>query len=104
MGNFHNLDNEEILFIYITNKKFLDKYESIFDAGGIEKSLDLQEGGLITAFRMLTDEDIDEIKKDNHYLYCLSVDKKLSPIIDIIRETLPELYDKILESFNDTLS
>jgi hypothetical protein len=39
--------------------------------------------------------------EDSHYKYCLSVDKKLSPIVELIRETLPELYTKVEKSFSN---
>jgi hypothetical protein len=38
---------------------------------------------------------------DSHYKYCINVDKKLSPIVELIRETLPELYDKVEQSFSN---
>lgn len=99
MGTFHNLDNEEVIFIYLSNQKFLEKYNEVFEIGGIESYTDLSESTVISTFKQLTEEDIMELLEDPHYKYCLSVEKKLKPIVDIIQDAFPDLYDKVVECF-----
>lgn len=99
MGNFHNLDNEEVIFIYITNKKFLDNYDKLFELGGVETVVDLSETTLISTFKEFSEQDLLDILDEPHYKYCQSVNEKLTPIIELIRESIPGLYERVEDSF-----
>ena len=99
MSNYHNLDNEEIVFIYLTNKRFVEKYNIIFEEGGIESVMDLSESTYVVGFRKMNEQDLINLLDDPHYKYCLSVDEKLTPIVELIRDTFPELYDTVEKSF-----
>lgn len=102
MGNFHNLDNEEILFIYLQNKKFLDKYNSILNQKGYTESVDLIESHdiYVDSFYSLSEEELLEIEQSPHYLYCKKVDECLAPLVELITGSFPELYTKVFQSFN----
>lgn len=99
MSNYHNLDNEELIFVYLTNKRFVDKYNFIFEEGGIESVMDLSSDTYVVGFRKMSEQDLINLLDDPHYKYCLSVDEKLTPIVEIIRDTIPDLYDKVEKSF-----
>lgn len=99
MSGYHNLDNEEVMFVYLTNKKFLSGYQNIFEKGGVESVLDLSETAYVVGFKAFSEDDISDLRNDNHYLYCVSVHEKLKPIVELIRGELPELYDKVKQSF-----
>ena len=99
MSGYHGLDNEEVVFVYLTNKKFLDQYNMIFDQGGVESIMDLSETAYVVGFKQMTEQDLMDLLDDPHYKYCQTVDKKLEPIVELIREELPKLYDKVLQSF-----
>ena len=99
MSKYHNLDNEEVVFLYMSNKKFVDQYEFIFEQGGIESVMDLSDSAYVVGFKQMSEQDLLDLMDDAHYKYCVSVDKKLSPIVELIRETLPELYSKVEQSF-----
>lgn len=99
MNGYHGLDNAEVIFVYLSNKKFLDGYAAIFEKGGVESVVDLSESAYVVGFKEMTDKDLMELLEDAHYLYCQSVNAKLEPIVELIREELPELYDKVLDSF-----
>ena len=99
MSNYHNLDNEEVIFIYLTNKKFVDQYDAIFEQGGIESMVDLSEHAYVVGFKQMSEQDLIDLVEDDHYKYCLSVDSKLGPIVEIIRETFPDLYKQVEKSF-----
>lgn len=94
------MDNAEILFVYVTNKRLLDTYESLFENQGFEKRMQLNNKEFMTSFHLLDEEDIIEMKKDPHYLYCRAVNQKLQPIAELIRESQPELYAQVEDSFN----
>lgn len=100
MGSYHNLDNEEVVFIYIMNKKFIDQYNMIFEAGGVETIADISPAAYVVSFKALDEQDLLNMTSDPHYLYCLSINEKLQPIVELIQEELPELYDKVQKSFD----
>lgn len=99
MSKYHNLDNEEVVFLYMSNKKFVDQYNIIFEQGGIESVMDLSDSAYVVGFKEISEQDLLDLMDDPHYKYCVSVDTKLSPIVELIRETLPELYTKVEQSF-----
>jgi hypothetical protein len=99
MSNYHNLDNEEVIFLYLSNRKFIDQYSIIFENGGVESVVDLSDSAYVVGFKQMSEQDLLDLMEDSHYKYCQSVDEKLSPIVELIRETLPELYTKVEKSF-----
>ena len=99
MSKYHNLDNEEVVFLYLSNRKFVDQYDIIFEQGGIESVMDLSDSAYVVGFKEMSEQDLLDLMDDPHYKYCLGVDKKLSPIVELIRETLPDLYIKVEKSF-----
>lgn len=101
MSGFHNLNNEEVIFIYFLNKSFLAKYEDIFNIGGVEDIISINDNTIINTFKPLDESDMMELVESSHYKYCKSVDEKLTPIVELIRESIPELYDKVKESFKN---
>ena len=104
MSNYHNLDNEEVLFIYFLNKTFVQRYSETLEIGGIEEFVEINENTVINTFKQLTDEALKEMLDSPHYNYCLKIDSKLGPIIELIRDSFPDLYDKVRQSFkNDKL-
>jgi len=101
MSKYHNLDNEEVVFLYLSNKKFVEQYDIIFEQGGVESIMDLSDSAYVVGFKQMSEQDLLDLMEDSHYKYCVSVDKKLSPIVELIRETLPELYTKVEKSFSN---
>lgn len=99
MSNYHNLSNEEIIFIYLSNEKFLDQYRFIFKDGGLETITDLPENTYIVNFKQFSEEELLELQQDEHYKYCLKVEEKLAPIVEIIEDSFPDLYDKVVACF-----
>ena len=99
MSKYHNLDNEEVVFLYLSNRKFVEQYDIIFEQGGVESVMDLSDSAYVVGFKQMSEQDLMDLMDDPHYKYCVSVDKKLEPIVELIRETLPELYTKVEKSF-----
>lgn len=96
---FYGLDNEEIIFVYLSNRKFLEQYEAVFKSNGLESSIELPENTYVVKYDNLTEEDLLGLANDPHYLYCIKVNEKLEPVVDLIRESFPEIYDKVLNTF-----
>ncbi|NBP16058.1 hypothetical protein EBU95_16980 [bacterium] len=99
MGSYHNLDNEEVVFIYLSNRRFIDQYNAIFEQGGLETVADITPDSYIVTFRPFDEEQLLQMMDDTHYKYCLGIDEKLKPIVELIREELPDLYKKVTHSF-----
>jgi hypothetical protein len=98
--NINELSNEEVLFLYFSNRKWVETYEDIFEHKNIEDRLEILDFGHVTVTRYLHDEDIEEMLKRDHYKYCTDINKKLSPIADIIEEADSALYNNIKDCFN----
>jgi len=95
-----DLSNEEVLFMYFSNRKWLDTYEDIFKHGSIEDVMNILDFGEIRVSQSVTDEDIDRIKNSYHYKLALAVEFKLYPLVDMIRDADGNLYQSIVDCFN----
>jgi hypothetical protein len=95
----HGLTNEEIIFIYKINQKSIDTYNLIVEKKGIYEELEIPEMGYISVFRTMNDEDLDDMMESEHYKMCLQIEEKLGPVVDMIEETLPEVYEKVENIF-----
>lgn len=100
MSTFHNLDNEHVIFIYLTISRFLEEYERISYQRGTEVFVNLSDTTTITHFDPFSDEKIEELLKSDHYKYCKEVKERLEPIVEIIKDTFPEIYEKVSSSFS----
>lgn len=99
--NLNELDNEEVLFLYFGNRKWVDEYEDIFEHKSIIDTIDILDFGNVSVTRYITDEAIDKIKESKHYKYALMIDEKLSPIADMIADIDSTLFNKIKECFSN---
>jgi hypothetical protein len=97
--NINELNNEEVLFLYFSNRKWVETYEDIFEHKNIEDVLDILDFGQVRVTRYLQDEDIDEMVTRDHYKYCMSINQKLGPIADIIEEADSVLYNQVKDCF-----
>ncbi len=95
----HGLTNEEIVFIYKINQKSIDTYNLIVEKQGIYEELEIPEMGYISVFKKMNDEDIEIMMESEHYKMCLQIEEKLAPIVDMIEETLPDVYSKVEDIF-----
>ena len=95
----HGLTNEEIIFIYKINQKSIDTYNLIVEKQGIYEELEIPEMGYISVFKKMNDEDIEIMMESEHYKMCLQIEEKLAPIVDMIEETLPDVYSKVEDIF-----
>jgi hypothetical protein len=102
MGQFHNLDNEDVIFVYLSNERFLEEYELLFEAKSVDKISSVNNDTVMFSSITFSDEEIEEIKNRDHYKYCMSVRNKLGPIVEIIKETLPDIYDKVYKTMTQS--
>lgn len=97
--NINELSNEEVLFLYFSNRKWVDTYDDIFEHKSIEDRLEILDFGQVTVTRFLREEDLDNMVKADHYKYCTVINDKLEPIVDIIQEADSVLYASIKDCF-----
>lgn len=95
----NSLDNREILFIYFSNRKWIDTYEDIFEHKSIEDIMSILDYGQIRVTQNLTDEDIDKIQDTKHYKLAVVIHEKLHPIVELIEEVDLELYKEVEACF-----
>ena len=99
----NELTNEEVLFMYFENHNWLTRYQNIIKEKVIVDQMNIIGLTEIRVAEKLEDEDIDEICKTPHYKMCVSVHEKLHPIVELIEEVNPELYNKVQLYFTEIL-
>ena len=98
--NLNDLDNREILFIYFSNRKWIDTYEDIFEHKSIEDVMSILDFGQIRVTQNLSDEDIDKIQATQHYKLAIRIHEKLHPVVELIEDVDLDLYDKVKNCFD----
>lgn len=99
--NLNEFDNEQILFLFFSNKELYDSYNGILEKGEYHSSLDLLDVGNIIVTHLMKEEDLSKIKESKHYNYVLKMHEKLEPIALLIEEANPKLYQKVQAVIND---
>jgi len=95
-----DLDNREILFIYFSNRKWLDTYEDIFEHKSLEDVMNILDFGQIRITQPLSDAEIETIKESEHYILAVNINRKLEDIVDMIEEADKQLYDEVQGCFD----
>lgn len=98
--NLSTLDNREILFIYFSNRRWIDTYEDIFEHKSIEDVMSILDFGQIRVTQPLTDEDLHKMTETEHYKLCTQIHEKLHSVIELIEEADLELYNEVKDCFN----
>lgn len=97
-----DLDNREILFIYFSNRKWLDTYEDIFEHKSLEDVMNILDFGQIRITQPLNDEELNKIQESEHYLISSNINNKLEMIVDMIEEADKSLYNEVKDCFNES--
>jgi len=96
---FQDLTNEEIMFLYLENLDEYNRYQSIIKTKKVVDEIDLMGAGFISIGYELTDDDLNDLINDRHYLFVVSLHKKLELIASIIGEADPVLVEKVNETY-----
>jgi hypothetical protein len=78
--------NEELIFIYLRQKRFLEIHE------------DVLQDAKNDAIRGLLEIDMtkyNQLKNSPHILMLKDINNKLEPIIELIRESMPDEYSEV---------
>lgn len=96
--SYHNLTNEEIVFMYYVSSSVVLQYDDAFTEKSLTQSIATDVSVIETTIELPQDL-IDELLKSQHYLLMKEISIKLKPIYDLIKETEPEMVEKINELF-----
>ncbi len=100
--SYHNLTNEEIIFLYNVSSSVVEQYEETFDEKSITQTLPTDLGSLEVTIG-LPAEFLQEIRESKHYTIMKQVYIKLKPLYDLIKEAEPELVEEIDNLFTKNL-
>jgi hypothetical protein len=97
--SYHNLTNEEIVFLYYVSSSVVIQYDDAFADKSLTQSLTTNDSVIETIIELPQDL-IDELLKSKHYLLMKEIAIKLKPIYELINDTDPEMVSRIDELFN----
>lgn len=92
--SYHNLTNEEIVFIYLFSKSIKEQYEIVFENKSISQNIPT-ELGTVKVETLIPGEVLSEMLEAKHYLLMKSVYDKLKPLYEIIADVEPEIVEEI---------
>lgn len=97
--SYHNLTNEEIVFLYYVSYSVIKQYETTFTDKSITQTLPTDQG-VVEITTGFPEEFVEEIMQSKHYTLMKDIHKKLSPIYELIKEVEPELVESLDSIFN----
>jgi hypothetical protein len=100
--SFNELSNEDVLYIYFSNKKTLDRYHEIFEEKGINDTINILDMGSVKVFTKLYDDELEELENSELYKTVVKLNDKFESIAYLIEESNPEVYKKIEDLFKST--
>jgi hypothetical protein len=92
--SFHNLSNEEIVFLFFVSKSIVDQYETVYNDQVIEQTIPT-DFGVMKLGTAIPKELVEEMLKSKHYLFMKSINEKLLPIYEIIKDVEPDLVQEV---------
>jgi hypothetical protein len=96
--SYHNLTNEEIVFLYKVAQSITRQYEEVYKAKVLQQRVPT-EMGVINVETPIPEELIDEMLQGKHYQFMKSIRDKLQTLTELIVEAQPEVMDTIMSIF-----
>jgi hypothetical protein len=100
--SINELSNEEVIFLYLSNRKWMDTYEDMFQHKSIVDTMEILDFGKISVTKYIDDESIEEMHKSLHYKYSFDINEKLEPVASMIEDIDSDLYNKVKACFEKT--
>jgi hypothetical protein len=94
MSELGGLSNEQIVFIYLRLKKYADYVNELILEGYATRKITIGFGDVQTETK-ITDDDLEVIMGIPVVSMYLSIEKSLAPIVDLIKDSDPELYERM---------
>ena len=92
--NLNELTAEQLVFLSTINDTLVDTYEQVIRNKGITRNIEIPMIGSVKSFHSISEEEIAEIKTNPRFICAKSVQDKLKPIADFIKEATPDIYEK----------
>jgi len=96
--SYHNLSNEEIVFLYKVAQSITRQYEEVHKAKVLQQRVPT-EMGVINVETPIPKELIDEMLQGKHYLFMKSIRDKLQTLTELIVEAEPEILETVMSIF-----
>ena len=96
MSEYSGLSNEQLVFIYLRLAKYAQYVDELMLDAYSTRKLTIGFGHVQTQTDV-TDDDLEVIMNIPVVQMYMSIEKSLSPIVNIIKDADPALYDKIKE-------
>ena len=87
--------NEELIFIYLRQKRFLEIHQDVMD--------DAKAQGMLGMLEIDTERYL-RLKNAPHIVMLEQINDKLEPIVELIRDSMPEIYDEALKLVDNPLN
>lgn len=95
--NLNQLTPEQLIFINTIIDALVKTYDDVIINKGIMRTVELPMIGRMKSFTELKQEDIEEIKNNPRYIFGKELKKVLNPVAEIIKESMPEMYESIVK-------
>jgi hypothetical protein len=99
MTKVHGLDNRQIVFCYLNNLNQLEQIEELIAEAAVSSVIPFM-GSTVTLSMILTDDNLKKLKEHDMYLLLNQVNDVLYPVVELIRESDPDLYDDVADAFD----
>jgi hypothetical protein len=99
MTKFHGLDNRQIVFCYLNNLNQLEQLEDLIAEAEISSTVPFM-GTAVTLSMILTEENLNKLKQHDMYILLNQVNDILYPVVELIKESDPDLYDDVAAAFD----
>lgn len=93
MSNTYGLDNKEIVYLYLQNKKLADFVNDLVQEGYEKGRLSFDLGDMVLSSD-ITSSELMEIMDIKKVKIAMSINDKLEPIVEMIKNTIPEVYEE----------
>ena len=99
MTKFHGLDNRQIVFCYLNNLIQLEQLEELIAEAQINSTVPFM-GTAVTLSMILTEENLNKLKQHDMYILLNQVNDILYPVVELIKDSDPDLYDDVAAAFD----
>ena len=99
MTKFHGLDNRQIVFCYLNNLNQLEQLEDIIAEAEISSTVPFM-GTAVTLSMILTEDNLNKLKQHDMYILLNQVNDILYPVVELIQDSDPDLYDDVAAAFD----
>jgi len=98
-----DLDNKQIVFLYLHNAEVLKGYLEVLDIGGVKQTMQGPMGEAVL-IQKLPQESLDELKDSERLNYYKEINEALSPVVNLIETMDPDAYNDAYNAMNPKYS